>query len=115
MNATIYCDLDGCVWKHEMSTILGFQKNPELLPGVKDKFKKWMEENNFIILTTGRKESSRAYTIQQLYNAGLPYDVIVFGLGRGPRIVINDLHPDSPEPRAVAVNLVRDQGFNDTF
>jgi hypothetical protein len=34
------------------------------------------------------------------------------GLERGPRYLINDMDPGKEEKRAIAVNLIRDQGFN---
>lgn len=65
-----------------------------------------------VILTTGRPETYRKFTEKQLGVSGLYYDAILFGLGTGARVVINDIRPEEPEiPTAVAVNLKPDGGF----
>ena len=59
-----------------------------------DKILEWNKKGYTIILTTGRRESNRELTIKQLQEAGIFYDQLIMGVGRGPRVVINDLKPD---------------------
>ena len=66
-----------------------------LLPGVIDKFAEWNGLGYTIVLTTGRRESERGLTIKQLQKVGLQYDHLIMGLGRGSRVLINDIKPNS--------------------
>jgi len=64
------------------------------LPGTIEKLTEW-EVNGFrIILTTGRKESSRSVTEKQLAQAGIFYDQLIMGIGGGARYLINDKKSD---------------------
>mgnify|MGYP001566525066 CR=1 FL=1 len=111
---TIFCDIDGCLLRHSgdmSSVILGA---PELLPGVQEKFNEWDGNGYNIILTTGRKESSRAHTEQQLRNFGLFWNQLIMGIGGGERVLINDVKPYNPDvPTAIAINLKRDVGLGE--
>jgi uncharacterized HAD superfamily protein len=103
MNKTIFCDIDGTIVDHGDQTIL--------LPGVKEQFKKWIQEDCMIILVTGRKESLRSSTIEMLAQHGIPYDTLIMGLPRGPRVIINDRKPNLPEDTAVGITLERNEGM----
>lgn len=108
---TIFCDLDGCVFKHrgDLSSIL---INPSaLLPGVKKIFKEWGHNGYTIILTTGRPESFRKITEFQIRKAGLYCHHLIMDLPRGPRVVINDTKPERDIETAIGVNLVRNEGM----
>jgi len=107
---TIISDLDGCIFKHTGDVT---NLNGEVLPGVLDKFREWDLKGYNIILTTGRRESTRPDTERQLREAGIFYDHLVMGIGGGPRILINDMKPDSTKPMATAVNLKRNVGMED--
>lgn len=111
---TIFCDIDGTIFGHSGS-MTGILLDPEvLLPGVQEKFNDWDGKGYNIVLTTGRKESSRAHTEQQLRAAGLFWDHLIMGLGGGPRVLINDIKPYDPDtPTAVAINLERDKGLGE--
>jgi hypothetical protein len=52
------------------------------------------------------------HTMWELKHNNIPYDRLVMGLERGPRYLINDMDPQKEGKRAIAVNLIRDQGFN---
>tara|TARA_R110002012_G_scaffold234930_1_gene408614 strand:- start:18478 stop:19572 length:1095 start_codon:yes stop_codon:yes gene_type:complete len=109
---TILCDIDGTILKHghKFSTVA--TEEPELLPGVKEKFDAWDSLNYRIILMTGRKESARALTESHLRKVGLCWDLLIMNAGNGPRILINDkLHKRSPN-RSLSVNVEVDKGFN---
>lgn len=62
-------------------------------------------------MTTGRTESMREITEAQLRSAGLFWDYLLMGIGAGERILVNDMSPKHNEPKAIAINLVRDSGF----
>lgn len=111
MQYTIFVDLDGTIIKHNGSLDRQLGTPPELLPGVKDAFADWYRKDYRIIITTGRKESMRKATEEQLRSLGIFYDVLLMGLGRGPRVIINDLKPDSGNSTAISVNIKRNEGL----
>ena len=39
------------------------------------------------------------------------YNVLIMGIERGPRYFINDMDPNNPGERAIAINLKRDKGI----
>ena len=93
---TIFCDLDGTLVEH--SNPIDIQ-NPNLilkvLPGVHERLREWDTKGYFIIITTGRKESARQSTQEQLRKAGIIYDQLIMGFGGGDRVIINDRKPNS--------------------
>ena len=107
---TVFCDLDGVVCKHNGS--LTGQTGPmELLPGVVEAFNEWDRLGYNIILTTGRRESMRKHTEEELARHGLFYDQLIMGVGGGKRVLINDLKPDNTSPTAAAICVPRNQGL----
>ncbi len=110
-NKVVFLDIDGCLVKHHggHSSSLISQKT-QLLPGVKEKLDEWEVAGCQIIITTGRKESYRKFTEDQLFKAGVAYEQLVMGLGRGERIVINDKKPDGT-PTARAIMVDRNEGI----
>jgi len=112
---TIFCDIDGCIFKHH-GDITTLSTNPyELLPWVKEAFKQWINKGYTIILTTGRPESFRTITEQQIRNAGLCYHHLIMDLPRGQRVIINDVKPDEINPTAACINLQRNEGMEDVI
>jgi hypothetical protein len=109
---TIICDIDGCIFKHMGGLCAMQSENSILLAGVKDKFDEWDKKAYKIVLLTGRKESMRTITENQLRSHGLFWDFLVMGATRGQRVLINDLKPSCKSPTAVAVNLNRDEGLS---
>ena len=111
---TIFCDLDGTLVKH--SNPIDIQ-NPdyelEVLPGVHDKLREWDSKGYHIIITTGRKESSREPTIKQMQKAGINYDQLVMGFGGAIRYIINDRKPNMDDDTCFAINLDRNKGICD--
>jgi ribonucleotide monophosphatase NagD (HAD superfamily) len=92
---TIFCDIDGVLVEHNESFIPSIPPpKMTVLPGTKEKIKEWTEKNYIIILTTGRKESLRGQTTYQLQEAGIVYDQLIMGIGRGVRVLINDKKDD---------------------
>lgn len=109
---TIFLDIDGCILKHHGSLEQQATCEPELLPGVREKMDEWDRKGCRIILTTGRRESLRGVTTQQLLQFGLPYDVLLMGISGARRILINDKKPDG-EDAALAFNVERNVGLGD--
>jgi len=112
MTKTIFCDIDGTIFKHKGDINKNLLEPPEILNGVIEKFKEWDKNNYKIILTTGRKEGNREETKQQLKILGINYDELIMGLPNGDRIIINDKKEKGIENTAYAYNIVRNEGIN---
>jgi ribonucleotide monophosphatase NagD (HAD superfamily) len=111
---TIICDIDGTLIKHNKpSDVASSLYIPELLEGTIDKLNEWERNGYNIILLTGRKESMRQVTINQLSQLGIYYDQLIMGVGGGPRYLINDYKPDGTEA-AFAINVERNKGIKNT-
>jgi hypothetical protein len=104
LNHTWFIDLDGTILKHN-GYLYG---NDELLPGVKELWTQ-IPDNDFIIITTGREEKYKETTLNYLNTCGIRYNIAIFGLPLGERIVINDPKPNLKT--AIAWNVERDKGF----
>lgn len=110
---TLIIDIDGTLIYHGGDLFAQTNNPPKLLPGVMDKFNEWDKKGYRIILITGRRESMRKLTVDQLQSCGLFWDMLVMGVGGGPRVLINDLKPEGEDPTAIAINLVRNTGMAD--
>lgn len=107
---TIILDLDGTVFFHHGTLREQIQHPPELLPGIHERFKEWDQNGYNIIILTGRRESMRSLTEQQLASHGLAYDQLVMGVGGGVRILVND-RKSNGEQTAFSVNVPRNAGL----
>lgn len=110
---TIFLDIDGTLVAHKGSIERQFIENLELLPGTLEKLSEWDRKGYNIILTTGRRESTRKRTEEQLAEKGIYYDQLIMGLGGGIRVLINDKKPNSEEDTAICFNLQRNSGVKD--
>lgn len=108
---TVFIDIDGTLLFHHGDAIAQLAEYPELLEGVREKLITWDRKCYNIILTTGRRESTRHVTEVQLQNCGIIYDQLIMGIGGGERVVINDLKPGSNEPTASAYCIERNAGL----
>ena len=109
---TIFCDIDGTLLKHTGEVYAQLMcKNNELLPNTKECINLWDKLGYNIILTTGRKESFRKKTEEDLLNLGIIYDQLIMGLGGGDRIIINDKKPNNNKNTCYAVNVIRNNGL----
>lgn len=108
---TIFCDIDGTLIKHFNATPKKQMETIELLQGTMEKFSEWDRKGYNIILTTGRRESSREITEKKLSDAGLFWDHLVMGIGGGDRILINDKKPNSDVDTVFAINVKRNEGI----
>lgn len=108
---TIFCDLDGTILRHVHKISEVLQTSGEILPGVREKFDQWDSQGHTIILTTARKESARAHTVKQLQELGIVYDQLIMGITSGSRVLINDKQLESDSNRALSVNVITNQGW----
>lgn len=108
---TIFCDIDGTLWNHVGGVCVQANAKHELLPNTKEAIDKWDRLGYKIILTTGRKESLRTKTENELLRLGIVYDQLIMGLGGGVRILINDRKPQGDKNTCFAVNVVRNKGI----
>ena len=108
---TILCDIDGTLIEHKGDIIKNYQENPDVLGNVIHTIKQWDKLNYRIILTTGRKESTRQHTESQLRSLGIVYDQLIMGLPNGDRVLINDKKTKGVRNTAYAINLVRNGGL----
>jgi len=108
---TIICDIDGTIFKYSPNGHDAIaNEEPELLPNVKERFKKWENAGHRIVLITGRRESVRDITEATLVNSGIPFDVLLMGHADTGRILINDVS-NAGQCKAHAISLPRDAGF----
>jgi hypothetical protein len=112
--ATIFCDIDGTLVVHASPTDAQLPTHKlDLLEGTIEKLLEWDALGYGIILTTGRRESLRKVTEEQLAEAGIIYDQLIMGIGGGKRYLINDRKPDDAENYSIAINLKRNKGIKD--
>ena len=64
-----------------------------------------------VVLTTARPDWLYNHTVKELVNNNVPFDKLVMGIERGPRYLINDMDPKKPGKRAIAINLIRNDGI----
>ena len=108
---TLFLDIDGTLVKHENPHVTSLPSHKmTVLDGTIDKLLEWNKKGYIIILTTGRRESNREILEKQLRDAGIFYDQLVMGVGRGTRIIVNDIKPDGMMT-AESFNLIRDGGI----
>ena len=106
---TIFLDIDGTLVKHKPLCENTLGDSPlELLEGTLEKLTEWDLKGYRIILTTGRKESLREATEEQLNNLGIFYDILIMGIGGGDRVLVNDKKSDG---RVTAFAICPDRNF----
>lgn len=108
---TIFIDIDGTIVKQNKNLSDVVMEKLELCPGVLEKFNEWNWKNYKIILTTGRKESTREKTESELRRLGLFWDHLIMGLDTsGERLIINNY---TITPTCYSVNVLTDKGITD--
>ena len=106
---TIICDIDGVLLEHRNQG-LSSQLYSSPLENTIDKLTEWDSKGYNIILITGRRESQRQKTEEQLDLFDIFYDQLIMGVGGGDRVIINDRKPNSDRDTAYAINLNRNEG-----
>lgn len=97
-------DLDGTLLKHNGYKIDGIDT---VLPGVPEYLNAISSEDTIIILTA-RTDAYKQMTIDFLTEQGIRYDIILFNMPMGERILINDRKPSGLDT-SVAINIDRDK------
>ena len=105
---TVICDIDGTIFKYLGGTPDVTKGEALPLPGVIEQLNQWELEGSKIILITGRRESLRNKTENDLQRHGIPYDLLLMGYADSGRVVIND---EGSKVKAHSVSLPRDEGF----
>lgn len=108
---TIFCDLDGTIFKHHGDIIKQLKNHPILNPEVLSTLVTWTRKGYRIIITTGRPEGTRKSTEEQLARMGVPYDQLVMGCGNGERILINDSKDIHKVTTCRAIQVERNTGI----
>ena len=103
MPKTWILDLDGTIVRHDGPFLDG---EDSFLPGAKE-FLEQISSEDMIIFLTARTEDEKAHTLRFLKGQKVRYDYIIFGAGRGERILINDKKRDGLLT-AHAINTDRD-------
>jgi len=105
-------DLDGTMIKHQgnLVDITNLDKE-QLLPGVQEFLEQRALNCDKLIIVTGRPESFRKFTEEQLFRLGIHYDQLIMGVGRGRRFLINDSKPDINEHTAIGITVPRNGGL----
>lgn len=111
---TIFCDIDGTLVTHMGGCHKQIINKSEatLLPNTIEAIQLWDKLGYKVILTSGRKESTRKMTEEQLNNLGISYDELILGIGNGDRIIINDRKDNGIKNTCYAINTVRNKGIN---
>ena len=105
--AVIFCDIDGTLIKAQSRTEIG--QPPVLLEKNIKRIKEMITNGSQVIFTTARHINTHAITEQMLTDLGFVGFKLISGLPNTKRVLINDYNEANPWPRAVAVNIKRDQ------
>ena len=105
--AVLFCDIDGTIIKAQSRLEVGNPPIP-LDKNIK-RIKELIANGGQIIFSTARSNNSHAITEQMLKDLGFVDFKLISGLPNTKRVLINDYNEANPWPRAVAVNVKRDQ------
>ena len=107
---TYFVDIDGTIFLYrKFDTYLTTEA--QVIKKSKNFLQQVRDEGHMIVLTTARPEYLREHTALELNKNGIPFHQLVMGIERGPRYLINDMDPNSPGERAIAINIIRDGGI----
>jgi hypothetical protein len=107
LDKTWFFDLDGTLVEHAGLETRGYDS---LLPNVKEVFEKIPNED-MVIITTARPESEKEKTETFLKENGIKFNLILYNLKKGKRILINDKKPSGYDC-AKAISVERNIGLN---
>ena len=107
---TYFVDIDGTILKYRKFETYETSK-AEGIESTINYLNRAASEGHMIILTTARPEYLRNHTVVELHENYVPYDRLVMGIERGPRYLINDMDPNKPGERAIAINVERNKGI----
>ena len=107
---TYFVDIDGTILKYRKFETYESSK-AEPIDSTVEYLNRVSEEGHMIVLTTARPEYLRDHTVVELHENYIPYDRLIMGIERGPRYLINDMDPNNPGERAIAINVERNKGI----
>ena len=107
---TYFVDIDGTIFKYRKFETYESSK-AEPIESTIEYLNKAIEEGHMIILTTARPDYLRRHTVKELEENEVPYHKLIMEIERGPRYLINDIDPNNPGERAIAINVERDKGI----
>jgi len=107
---TYFVDIDGTIFVYRKFETY---KNTEavVVKSSKQYLQRVYDDGHMIVLTTARPEDLREHTKYELKKNGIPYHRLIMGIERGPRYLINDMDPNKPGKRAIAINIERNGGI----
>jgi len=105
--AVIFCDIDGTIIHAQPRH--GYDKTPVALEKNIARIKEMIDAGSKIIFTTARPKNKDKRTAEILEQLGFKNFQLLSGLPNTKRILINDFNDANPYPRAVAINIRRDQ------
>lgn len=109
MNKTWFIDIDGVIFPHNGYLNLDQTEIETPLPGVADFFR-YLDPADQVVLVTARSKKYELFTKNSLKINNIRYNLVVFELPAGPRIIINDMK-ESGLKTAFAINVRRNNGL----
>jgi dTDP-glucose pyrophosphorylase len=103
----IFCDIDGTVIKAQPRDC--YHEPAEALTNTVARLLALQDQGHQIVFTTARPQSADSATRAMLQGLGFRDFELLSGLLNARRILINDYNAANPYPRAVAINVRRDQ------
>lgn len=107
---TYFVDIDGTIFIYRKFETYE-STEAQVIKSTKQFLQQVNDEGHMIVLTTARPEYLREHTEKELTKNGIPYHRLIMQIERGPRYLINDMDPNQPGDRAIAINLQRDAGI----
>lgn len=105
LNKTWILDLDGTLVEHN-----GYKTaDDRFLPGAKE-FLQSIPENDFVLIMTAREKEAKVKTEKFLKENNIRYNLILFEMPIGERILLNDNKPSGLKC-AYALNPKRNEGL----
>ena len=106
---TIFCDLDGVVFKNQSHYFDNHYGNkPEVHPNAVAHLLNECKKGATIVFTTSRPTQYRKITTDALDAAGFKNYKLICDLPHAPRLIINDTSTTNPWPSAQCINVKRD-------
>lgn len=103
----IFCDIDGTIIEAQSRLDLEAKREPVVLENNVNRLLQLQETGAQFIFTTARENEYTSLTREMLYKLGFKSFNLICGLQNSKRIIINDYNEANPYPRAVAINLYR--------
>ena len=105
--SVIFCDIDGTIVKAQGK--FDYDQPPILLESNINRLRELVNKGSEIVFTTARPQKYYDLTDRMLRRMGFSGYRLLCGLSNTKRILINDYNDANPHPRAISINLRRDQ------